>query len=463
MNPNRRSTAFRTEYILTAWALITAVFTTGLYFYPLTSSLATLGMSAVLTIGAVVPYILGGGLLLTFISERHIPYQVADKTADGSIASLVSLSPETHATYYPAVGTQITPIFSIFAVVNRVTTALLAPFVVIFILISFDIKITAILALIALALCWVVFASLNIINIMKVISYTSKHPIPMRTVNIDLSEGQISKLCRKQKGKYLIGSLSEGENIMNTLGERSIWAGVLANDLISSGLVDGETIENEIKLIEHTINNFIPNTFTATHNFFKTNKYNKAAAQRIYQKELKPKIKNEAENLDVKIWEVTKQLKTLKKKLLQEQQKRQDELVNIDETLLILAESSNIPLPIFPEFNELNFSSDQKRVVAKNIVTSSLKTLTEAKQRVSNAADEDKLDRQISKVKGFVKSLASDTKESAEREARLIKANKADPLCLSTGIEDISDVDNTIAVIDRYIESYDRSLPISNK
>ena len=146
-----------------------------------------------------------------------------------------------------------------------------------------------------------------------------------------------------------------------------------------------------------------------------------------------------------------------------ERKKNQEALVDIDKVLLTLSEDAGIPVPTFPEFTELKFSNDQKRVAAKNIVAHSLKTLIEAKNKVTSGDDKQKLERQINKVKSFVKSLASNTPESADREARLRAAIKDDPLFLGTGITDIDDVDNTIAINERYIDSYDRSLPISKK
>lgn len=70
------------------------------------------------------------------------------------------------------------------------------------------------------------------------------------------------------------------------------------------------------------------------------------------------------------------------------------------------------------------------------------------------------LDAQINRVKTFVKSLASNTPESADRQSRIIAKEKADTLYLGDGSVAVNSVDHIIAVNERYIESYDNTLPI---
>lgn len=462
MTQPRRSTAFHIKYILMVWAIITVIFAIALHS---TLPVHKFLESEKVLFGVVIPFFISGGLLYSLVGEAKETYQIADKSIYNREIALVSSKPEIHGAYYPALGIQVTPVFSIPAVINRTVAAIILPFSFISILLSFDFLAVAIIVIKSLALCWLVFFAINMVSLIRIKRHQTKQYPTMRTVNMTFSIIEIEDLCSNQYRPHYTaiynGNYNEHKEIMRALGERAIWAGFLANDLMISGYIDSDNIDSEIKTIEYVINSFIPITVTTTADFFKKNKKNKAAAVRRYEKDLEPNIIRQAEKLDAEIWEITKRLKKIEKFALADQKKKRDDLVDIENALQIFTEEYNIPSPTFPEFNELTFNSDQKKVAAKNIVTSSLKTLIEAKDKAKNKIDIDKLDRQINKVKMFVRSLASDTPESEAREERLIEASKADPLSLGTNISDINDIDNTIAIIDRYIDSYDKSLPIS--
>lgn len=460
MTQPRRSTAFHIKYILMVWAIITVVFAIALHS---TLPVHKFLESEKVLFGVVIPFFISGGLLYSLVGEATEPHQIADKTIHNRDMALVSSKPEIHGAYYPALGIQVTPVFSIPAVINRTVVAVLLPFGFISILLTFDFSAVGLVVIESLVLCWLVFFAINMTNFVRIKRHQAKRYPSVRTVNMMLSTIEIKDLCSRQERPHYKGKSRHRKEIMGALGERAIWAGFLANDLIISGYIDSDNFDSEIKTIEHVINSFIPITINTTADFFKKNKKNKSAAVRRYEKDLEPNIIRQAEKLDSEIWEITKRLKKIEKFALADRKKKRDDLVDIENTLQILTEEYDIPSPTFPEFNELTFNSDQKRVAAKNIVTSSLKTLVEAKDKAKNKIDIDKLDGQINKVKMFVRSLASDTPESEAREARLIEASKADPLHLGTGISGINDIDNTIAIIDRYIDSYDKSLPISKK
>ena len=86
-----------------------------------------------------------------------------------------------------------------------------------------------------------------------------------------------------------------------------------------------------------------------------------------------------------------------------------------------------------------------------------------AKESTNNNNDKYKLEQQIGKVKSFVRSLASNTTESVQRKDRIIEKEKQDTLYLEDKAVSVDDVDHLIAVNERYIDSYDNTLPINTK
>lgn len=457
----RVGTVFQIKYILSVWAVNTAVF---MIWWQLNQPVAGTFLGGIpMLFWVFIPSALAGMLTHLFIREREVGWQIMDKPINASKIDFFSKKLETHAAYYPAAKVSVTPIFSVFAVVNIVVASCVVPFVVVAVLMTFNPLSVLGLALTSITVSWLVLVVINIIATIKVNQQKANSYRSMRTVNMDYSYDMLADICKTQVERNFVGDWSDRKDIMLALAEKAVETGFLANDLIMEGVVDAEIIEGEIKIIEHSLNSFIPNTISTTNDFFKANKKNKAAAHRIYEKELEPKIVSEATKLSMTIGKIWKRLGDASDKAVAELRKNQDALINIDKVLLSLSEDAGIPVPTFPEFTELNFSSDQKRVAAKNIITNSLKTLNDAKNKVTSSDDKQKLDRQINKVKSFVRSLASNTPESAAREERLRAAIKTDPLFLGTDIGEFDDIDNTIAINERYLDSYDRSLPISKK
>lgn len=457
----RVSTAFQVKYILSVWAITTLVFAMWWQVNPPVMGSFLEGMTGLL--GTFIPF-MGAGLVITFlVREGEKPTQITDKSIGIAKIAYSSKKLETHAAYYPAAAVSVTPIFSVFAIFNRVVAACVVPFAIMMMLMTFNPLTVVVLVAVSMALSWIVFALINLAAMMKIKRYKTTNHRSMRTVNTDYSQNMVAALCRTQAKTNFVGDWSDRKDIMMALAVQATETAFLANDLIVEGVIDPDMFESEIKTIEHTLNAFIPNTISATNDFFKANKKNGLAADRVYEAELAPKIIKEANKLNATNEKTAERLVVAYEKAEAEYKKNQEALVDVDKVLLTLSEGAGIPVPAFPEFTELKFSNDQKRVAAKNIVAHSLKTLIDAKNKVTSGDDKQKLERQINKVKDFVKSLASNTPESADREARLRAAIKDDPLFLGTGITDIDDVDNTIAINERYIDSYDRSLPISKK
>lgn len=457
----RVSTTLQVKYAGLVWFIFTSIFAVWWLINPPVAGTFLDGKT--MALGVLIPFGCAGWIMNFFFMKANVLTQIADRSTRASKISLSSKKIETHAGYYPIANVSVTPIFSLFAVINRVVLACSLPFAIITLLMKGSPLAVGLMVVVAVALSWLVFALINVVALKKIERCKAVRQYSTRTVNMDYSRDMVEALCRTQKKPHFIGGWSDREDIMMALATQAIEAGFLANDLLVDGVIDPDIFDSEIKTIEYTLNAFIPNAISTTNNFFNANKKNKEAAERVYEAELEPKVISEATKLQAANKKIVDRLMVAYRKAEAVRKKNQEALIDVDKALLSLSEGAGIPIPAFPEFGELVFTNDQKKVAAKNIVTSSLNTLIEAKNKVTNSDDKVKLENQITRVKRFVKSLASNTPESAEREARLRAAIKDDPLFLGTVVGDIDDVDNTISINERYLDSYDRSLPISKK
>ena len=225
----------------------------------------------------------------------------------------------------------------------------------------------------------------------------------------------------------------------------------------------------KIATIEQAINDFVVTSITMTNTYHIKHKKNIKAAISVYHSDIEPKIHTAAVDLCDKLIAVRQTIVSLEGKQNKDELVAQSKIsqankdrINIDAELAVLNQTQTLPIPAFKEFHTLEFSNEQNRIAATNIVKKSLATLIEAKLNTNNDNDLQKLDNQISKVKSFVRSIASNTEESQFRKAKHLKIEKENPLYLSGGKKAINDIDNTIAVNNRYLDSYDNTLPLSD-
>ena len=87
--------------------------------------------------------------------------------------------------------------------------------------------------------------------------------------------------------------------------------------------------------------------------------------------------------------------------------------------------------------------------------------LVKAKDRTTNDDDNQKIDNKIEQVKDFVRSLANNTPESLARRERVVAKEKTDILYIENDNNITGSIENMLAVTDRYLESYDNTLPIN--
>lgn len=370
--------------------------------------------------------------------------------------------------YYPEIGTTITPIFSFSAFINCVSATAIIPFVVVFLFITTQFKMAFVLSMIAIFLMWSSFAIINAMTLFKVWRNARLPLIQKKFVNMDFSHNELVTICSYQYMRYYTDS-TKRVDLLKLIATEGVKAAHFANLLIESGATDAKTIKSEIAIIEHVVNTFVATTVRASNRFFSKHSEKSKAAEKIYLRDIAPQIREEALSLKDKIGQVLSTLQNIEQTyktlcLKQDEEwisarlKEDEKLIDVDNELLALTRGTLLVAPQFPEFHQLIFDSIENQVAAENIVNGSLMTLVKAKKLAVSESDCAKVEAQINKTKTFVKSLAANTPESEFRKSRLLEAKKQETLLLG-GNDTFSSIDNIIAIEDRYLSSYDNTLP----
>lgn len=396
-------------------------------------------------------------------------YQTLDKSlckSNSLLSPLVNKSLAHTNYYYPGLNTYISPLFSLPTFINFRVIIFVLPTAVAALVMTGNFFLVAKLTALALICCWVFLVALNLKPIFKVLINRGREEL--RTINMAYSIETMREMLGQQTIIYHKDEQKD-KDLFELLYMNGHLAATEINDLIASKHTTAAMIENEVKTIEHIINYFVPTTINTTKKFFSKYKNKHDAALTIYMRDAAPKIRKEALELYTKVHAVhdtIRHMKSAQRALdaikIKEQRLIDEDSIKIDMELLALTEKTVLPINEFPEFHRLNFKNTEKRVAAQNIVSVSLIQLVEAKNKVSSPTEKQNLDIQIERVKTFVKSLASDTPESIERQSRIIAKEKADTLYLGVSSNRINDVDHIIGINERYITSYDNTLPIND-
>lgn len=398
-------------------------------------------------------------------------YQTLDKSLSresGVLPRLASISiPQTHY-YYPAIDTYLTPILSPSAFFNLRAAFLGGLQAFVFFVFVSDLSLTAILITAHFSLCWLAGTALSFKSIYKVITNSNRNAPDC--VNMTYSIDMVNRMLNNQSVIYYkTKEKNPGDDLIKSLYVLSAKAAVDINDLIAKNNNISTKTKDEIEIIEHVINYFVPTTIETTKRFFSKNNKKVEAATAVYLNEAAPKIRQEALELHEKmliIHETIRCIKTAQMKIEVAEIKKQrlidEKLITLDEDLLTLTKKTTLPLADFSDFHELEFKDIEKRVAAQNIVSGTLMQLIDAREKVALTSEKEMLDAQIEHVKSFVRSLAANTPESKERKERRTKEEQNAPLYLGHDDLDINGIKNMIKIHNRYIDSYDKALPIGN-
>lgn len=420
--------------------------------------------------GILLPFFMGWILLI--IIRENLGFR-KHETINRSLTSLTAYSlpiinnrMSEVSYYYPEIKTKVSPILSIPDFFNGTAIIFIVPYAVIHGIIFGNATEPLLLSLLVLAVCWLVFATININSLIKVIM-VNKSNIPA-IVNIDYSSSYIDRLLKSQSVFYYTDK-EKKVDLLAQLYKAAVIAGNKLNELILTKGADSAMLDNEIKTIEHISNYFVVTTINSTKNFFDKHKDKRVAAERIYMRDVAPDVRREAFELKDKLTAINLTIISMEEAqaaMEADREKQQllldEQSIAIDSDLIALTQRTTLTVSDFPEFNELYFKNMEKRTAAKNIVLGALTQLVEAKKKAIKLEEQQKLDNQIGRVKTFVRSLASGTPESVAREARLKEQEKQDALYISADTTDVNDIEHIIAVNERYITSYDNTLPINN-
>lgn len=380
--------------------------------------------------------------------------------------------------YYPSINRSYTPILSVGTLVNTQTLAIAGVFLffsIIIHLVSGLITKGFVGSFIMVAICLVVSAvwaaALSVITLVKLLQAKRSGLVSDNFVSMKYTEAQIESLLSKQPITYYLDrsvARSKTQDVMKKLFNDGYDAAFRLNNLIYNGYANGSLMTVEKEVIEHVINHFIADSINTSIDYFKKHKDNLDSAKRVHRNEIEPRVESSAIELNDKLITVRQTIRAIEDQVKEEidadngrLKSINDSKINVEGELARLGFDKQLPVPHFQEFHTLRFDNEQNKVAATNIVKNSLPTLINAKKNTDSAADHIKLDTQIKKVHQFVRSIATNTTESDVRKAKLLALEKANPLYLEGNNTDINSTDNIIAINDRYLDSYDNTLPTS--
>lgn len=363
---------------------------------------------------------------------------------------------EVTTDYYPSLKIGVSPIFSIKAFLNECVLTCLVIFGGWALITLGSLREVAIMGCFAVGLAWANFAAVNLYFAYRIKRARFTHS--KTYINMKYSGSELNRICEKAWSNLENDCSEEAvEKLFDDLMLMAHHATAMAhitNDLIKDDAVEAKTISSEIVIIETIINSFIVEVCETTNRFFERNSDHRDIAIDVYLKSLFPELSAEIQRTDEKLMMVLETIGAIHNN----RRANIAKTINADAELNTLIERSILPVPAFPEFHELNFPSIEKRVAAQNIVIGSLAELVTAKEAAVSTEAKEKLELQIEKVKEFVRSLAVGTPESVMRAERLKKTDSEDVLYITNERDDINNIDNHIAITQKYIDSYDRSL-----
>ena len=364
--------------------------------------------------------------------------------------------------YYPSINIHILPIFSVRAIFNETTCFLALSYLgVSFLTGMFSFLNLLVTATVAFGICWLLVVAMNIFGTIKIIKNRKKpnqYTIDMKYAPIELKNAIKSQAYTYDFVDEWSGDKSD---LLKSISNTGVNLARALNILLVEGLIDPVVMSSEIKTIEYTLNTFIMTTISTTNKFFKKNKANPSEARAVYERDVKPSIMTEAIEIEKTLKKIKSVIDKVETNRAEARRKIIEKSIIIDGDLLALAESKPLPIPAFLDFHELEFNDIERKVAAKNIVTGTLMQLVKAKDRTTNDDDNQKIDNKIEQVKDFVRSLANNTPESLARRERVVAKEKTDILYIENDNNITGSIENMLAVTDRYLESYDNTLPIN--
>lgn len=456
------SASFGGFYIVGVWVIYALMYVGFLTLSGVTARFTTETI-AILSVLATAAPLLGSGVYneeMQVAVRGGITKLRTGRVKSSSLFNVLIFNPEWRRskTYYPEIQGSFTPILNPSVVFSPVVLWTGLVFALVIGYLSKNIGLAVGISLVGMMFSWVFYVLISIAK-MKHLWQAWRSPQPS-LVELNYSMKELEKKVNDQKFLYHEDEYKTKERIRSIVKD-GVKAAHELNNLIVNNQVDTLMIANEIEIIEHAINTFIPETLTTINNYFAKHGDKREAAIKIYNRDMFPVIRSEVAAVGQKVGSVKGLIIGIKSKQLDLKARRDEESISVDEELARLVSITALPEPNFPEFHTLEFESIEKRVAASSIVSRSLKALVEAKKKLDDGDAIAKIDEQIDAAKSFVRSLAINTKESADRDKRLMIAEAKDDLVLNKLSGNIDDINNLISIEQRYIDAYDKTLPPS--
>ena len=355
--------------------------------------------------------------------------------------------------YYPAIQGVVIPVLNVKVWLNRTVLSCIILFSLAFLVIDFNISALLLLVVMSVLVNAAIFFAINIKKYFALLSSTKN--ISPSYIEMQYHQGLVNELLTKQEIYYYVDKNKDAD-LLKEISDYGYYCARLANDITTKSPNSMISLTAEVLVIKHAINHFVIDTVRSTNNFFVKYKDKKEAAQTIYFRDVAPAIREEALTLYASLRAIVTLLNQIQKKVSENSQREDEKSIVVGADLMELTRSMSVSLSGFKDFHQLSFNDPQKLFVANSIMSKTIPELMKAKEKSEALEDKEKIDNQIENSKVFVRSIAMGTPESESRKKRL---SDADLLQVECGSEQMNEVDRFVAIQQRYINSYDYTLP----
>lgn len=235
------------------------------------------------------------------------------------------------------------------------------------------------------------------------------------------------------------------------------------NDLLSGGHVSVESRINDIETLTYLVNEFFIKTSVEVQLFFNKNKRDSNAVGYFYENIIGPLIDKTSEYKET-LKRLDKELRVIERRVrefeAEIEAKVQYDNISTRNELLDLIEKPSSEIAKFPEYDLLKFDRIENELLANRIMSDNLPRLNKALVESNSPEQKQRIENMIARCKTFIRSIASNTKEAKERNMRLDVDLSDDPLYLEASkTRSFDDIDNMLSIEQRYLDSYDETLP----
>lgn len=283
-------------------------------------------------------------------------------------------------------------------------------------------------------------------------------------VSMDYSNNELVAMIKKHKGKP---DFKERNSIIGDLDflaliESAVSTSMRLNDLIASRHCDPLGKLHQIEVLEYILNVFVVSSIKEIDNFFTEHKQSKQVALSYFSGKPYRVFKSNIGGFRSLISSLNTELRQIEAHRDDALLEKQQAEIKLGDGLLLLMGEKAQSNELFPEYNLLEFGRLENRLLAQKLMSENLPKLKDALKEVSSPEQKERVEYAIVRTKKFVMSIADNTAESVERNARIDNERLNDPLYINSNSHISDSIDRMLDIEERYINSHDKHLPKTN-